>query len=544
MKLLDVKSNNFDFLLKSLGDCLLKELFPKGSIEIMTNEKINNWCRSYFKTSSEKDIDNPFRNFYVGFRQTTDLHNATLFWCKYIEILIEFLGTHLLKNKTLPCWNSQNKSSDMVQILQFLSSLFRMVELIAEYGLASDKLDEEWFFGIGATRKKSISLKHKWVMDSNKKDYSIRNFHLDRDIPTVFKDEVMYNKICSAKNLSPNYCDRIFKYANIMVLQEYSFQSIFGNWDKEVNFATNKKLRTDVKMTFELNFECMARSMDNAVKDTRNNLKAFFKRDNFMKSFKLKSFIDSSCKFGHVMDLSTEKKYSLFSEDALALCTNLWAFVTSFIQSNLPPTPAALSAIVSKLSLPKLSPALVPSHSWKNTPKKMQDTPAVIEPVSSCVDESVVLEAPVESKANHIASSALDDTMQCDGESMDVDISNSPLKEKNVPVPSEEELTGEESVSEASVGESSSDDESSSKERISNADKHRVENTYKAMLAVIRRVDAIHSLQLEIVSHERAIGDTLKDSILQGFIADFQRFLDKKTKQKFNIGNYFVVLSK
>jgi hypothetical protein len=152
------------------------------------------------------------------------------------------------------------------------------------------------------------------------------------------------------------------------------------------------------------------------------------------------------------------------------------------------------------------------------------------------------LEAPVESKANHIASSALDDTMQCDGESMDVDISNSPLKEENVP--SEEELTGEESVSEASVGESSSDDGESSKERISNADKHRVENTYKAMLAVIRRVDAIHSLQLEIVSHERAIGDTLKDSILQGFIADFQRFLDKKTKQKFNIGSYFVVLSK
>jgi hypothetical protein len=390
MKLADVKNTDFSFLGKYFGECSVAELFPlnKTSMEYTNMKTMELWSKKFDDKGTKMHL-NPFFKFHEGYKQAINLRNATHYWCKYIEVLLEFLQKALFVDQELPFWKEENKSMEMIKILQFLTTLFRIVELTSSYGLVSDELNDKWYFG--STIRKSIPLKDYWLEAPNNK-YTISRGKL----PEVF-NETSASIICDAKSLTPGHCDRMIKYSTYMVTQESALKTLFGDWKSIAAYAKEEKIRRAVRSAYVTTYEDIGHSMERVLLDAKRNLRKFLNDGGkrLLSLLQLRVSVDASQSFGHVVDVRSDQTFHLFSSEAALVSTELWQTVTSLIQKNHSSTNTTnqtekkINIEHMKNCVPKGASEVVPTHQWQNTPKKRAKADSVIDDKPKDVSQSL-----------------------------------------------------------------------------------------------------------------------------------------------------------
>ena len=135
MSISSIKEDDYSFLLTQICNCDLKKLFPEQKDLASKLKK--------FMQELDSKYDH-FTKLYRCYCQLVIIQNSTLYWCKYIDILVHFLAS-LGNNNTHPFWNDRDRQTKMVDTLKFLTTMFRVTELISMYGLASNDLNIQFF---------------------------------------------------------------------------------------------------------------------------------------------------------------------------------------------------------------------------------------------------------------------------------------------------------------------------------------------------------------------------------------------------------------
>ena len=154
----------------------------------------------------------------------------------------------------------------------------------------------------------------------------------------------------------------IINYSNFMIMQQQSFGSLFGDWQKHPRY---QDVKSELKSLWDHQIRTIAMKIDETLSDTRKRLKTFFDDDDpnpMWEKLDLNIDANTTSSVGEVKLNNVPSRFiALFQDESRDIKPN-WDKLQVFLKKHVPP-----SNIGQESSLQLEFSAALPTIPWAHT---------------------------------------------------------------------------------------------------------------------------------------------------------------------------------